>query len=89
MASGIATSQVTVAATTGGTPIVGDRPGRVSSIIINEGTTDVRLGVVGVTTGTGALLAGTKGTALTIPGSSPVYGIVGTGTQVVSVVEVF
>lgn len=81
----IATAQVTVGTTA--TVIAAARAGRRSITIVNEGATDVRLGAAGVTTGTGLLLAGVKGQALTIETAAAVSGIVGTGTQAVSVVE--
>jgi hypothetical protein len=84
-AGGFATNQVTVAGTV--TLIAAARPGRHAVTIINEGTTDVRLGRADVTTGTGALLTGTKGASVTIPTQDAVYGIVAVGSQVVSVAE--
>src|SRR5215467_935509 len=81
----IATGQVTVGATA--TLIAAARPGRVSITIINNGTTDVFLGPSGVTATTGLLLLGIKGTAITISGSAAIYGIVGSGTQIVCFME--
>lgn len=72
---------------TSATQIIAARAGRRAVTIINEGTTDVRFGNVGVTTGNGALLTGTKGSSITLPVTTAVYGIVGTGSQNVSFVE--
>lgn len=86
-ASTLATTQVTVNSTA--TQIVAARTGRDAVIIVNLGTTDVYIGVSGVTTSTGLLLLGTKGAAVSIPTTAAVYGIVGAGTQAVSVMEVY
>lgn len=83
----IATNQVSVDNTAGGTQIVAARAGRQSVVIINHGTTDVYVGATGLTTSTGALLPGVKGAALTITGEAAVFGIVATGSQTVSYVE--
>lgn len=87
MALGIVSSQATVAATE--TLICANRTYRKTITIINEGTTDVRIGGKGVTTGTGALLTGTKGAGITIETGAPIYGIVESGTQAVSVIETY
>ena len=80
--------QVSVATTA--TKIVDAHPTRRVLVIINEGTTDVRLGTSsGVTTSNGALLTGTKGASLSIEGGAAVWAIVGTGTQTVSYLEQF
>lgn len=81
----LATAQVSV--TTSATQIAASRAGRRSITIINEGTTVVRLGVSGVTTGTGAYLAGVAGASVTLETEAAVYGIVGSGTQTVSCIE--
>jgi hypothetical protein len=83
----IATAQVTV--TTGNVSVVAARAGRASVTIINLGTVDVWLGVTGVSTSTGILLLGVKGSAVTIPTSAAVFGTVGSGTQAVAVLESF
>ena len=44
-------------------------------VLVQEGSTDIRIGDVNVTTGTGLLLLGTKGSALSLPTSAAVYGI--------------
>ena len=85
----IATNQILVGTTAGGTLIAAARIGRNAVTITNLGTTDVYIGASGVTTGTGALLVGTKGASITIPTSAALYGIVGAGTQAVSFVDTF
>ena len=85
----IATAQVTVATTAGGTLIAAARPGRNAITVVNEGTTVVRLGTEGVTTATGALLPGVAGASFTLPFQGDLYGIVAAGTQLVSVVETY
>lgn len=83
----IATAQVTVG--TAATVIAAARAGRRSITIVNEGTTDVRLGGAGVTSANGLLLAGIKGQQLTIETAAAISGIVATGTQPVSLIENF
>lgn len=72
---------------TSATLIIAARTGRRAVTIINEGATDVRFGNSNVTTGNGALLTGTKGSTVTLPVATAVYGIVGTGSQNVSFIE--
>jgi len=81
----IRTSKVTVGTTV--TLLAASRPGRTQLILINEGTTDVRIGNKAVTSSTGALLSGVKGQTLVLETGSDVYGIVGAGTHAVSVIE--
>jgi len=85
----LASAQVAVDTTLGGTQIVAARAGRQATTIVNLGTTDVYLGVSGVTTGTGLLLLGVKGAAITIPGAAAIFGIVGAGSQTVSYLEAY
>ena len=86
MAGGYNTGQATVATTA--TVIAPARPGRKTITIANSGTTDVYIGGAAVTTSTGFLLhTGTKGAGFTFGTEGPVYGIVGSGTQVVSYLE--
>lgn len=82
----IATAQVSVG--TASTQIVAARAGRGSVKITNLGTTDVYIGVSGVTSTTGDLLPGTKGASITIPTNAAVFGVAGTA-QSVSVMEVY
>lgn len=83
---GLATAQVSVGTTA--TQIVAARAGRGSVKITNLGTTDVFIGVAGVTATTGDLLPGTKGASIVIPASVAVFGVAATA-QTVSVMEVF
>ena len=83
----VASGQVTVAATP--TLIAPARPGRSAITIVQEGTTVVRLGGANVTTSNGVPLAGTQYSSFTIDGGGAVYGIVATGTQLVSYIECF
>lgn len=83
----IATNQVSVG--TSATLLAARRVPRGTIQITNLGTVDVFVGGPGVTTSNGHLLAGVKGTTITLPTGSAVYAIVGTGTQSVSIVEVF
>lgn len=81
----IANGQVSV--TTSSTQVVAARATRKAVRITNLGTTDVFIGVTGVTTTTGDLLVGTKGASVTIFTSAAVFAVVGTGTQSVSFME--
>lgn len=82
----IATAQVSVGTTS--TQVVAARAGRGSVKITNLGTTDVFIGVTGVTTTTGDILPGTKGASITIPTNAAVFAVAATA-QTVSVMEVF
>lgn len=84
-AATIATNQVSVGASA--TLIVTANASRKRVTIVQHGTTDVYLGGSGVTTSTGALLAGTKGNQLIFRGDDAIYGIVASGTQTVSYTE--
>jgi hypothetical protein len=89
-AGAIATAQVSVANLA--TLIAAARTGppgtgRVAITIENSGTTDVFIGLSNVTTGTGILLPGVKGAALTIPTTAAVYGITASASQTVTVLE--
>lgn len=82
------TGQVSVDATAD--QIIPQRNGRGGVLITNLGTTDVWLGFdAGVTTGTGDLLLGTKGTAKFIPTIAAIYGVTGGGTANLSYIEVY
>lgn len=85
----IATGQVSVDTTTGGKLIAAERAGRGRIILINGGTSDVFIGLQGITTTTGALLAGVKGQTLTLQTEAAIYGIVGSSTEPVSYIEEF
>jgi hypothetical protein len=81
----VVSGQVTVGATA--TQIAHARPGRRSILIVNEGTTAVRIGPPGVTTGNGVLLPGAVGASIRLEGGGAVYGIVASGSQAVSFIE--
>lgn len=85
--SSIANDQVSV--TTTSATVVASRAGRRSLLIVNHGTTDVYLGTGTVTTSNGLLLKGTAGASVSIPTSAAVNGVVASGTQTVSYLEVF
>lgn len=85
--STIATSQVSVATTS--TQVVAARALRGSVKITNLGTTDVFIGVTGVTTTTGDLLPGTKGASITVPTNAAVFAVASGAAQTVSVMEVY
>lgn len=85
MAGGYNTGQVTVG--TSATLIAAARAGRKDIVIVTHGATDVYLGGPNVTTSTGSLLVGSKGTGFTITSEAAVYGVVSAGTQTVSYVE--
>ncbi|HWE98701.1 MAG TPA: hypothetical protein VG248_02790 [Caulobacteraceae bacterium] len=83
----IATAQVTVAATA--TLIAAARPDRQQITVVNGSTVKVYVGGSAVTTGTGVELYGAEGASLSLGYTGPIYGIVATGTEAVSVVEVY
>lgn len=83
----VATAQVSVASTA--TLVAAARAGRGAVIVTNLGAVAVYLGAAGVTTTTGTLLPGVVGASVTIPTSAAVYGVDATGTQAVSVAEVY
>jgi len=79
------TSQVSV--TGSATLIVAANPSRSSVVITQLGTTDVYVGASAVTTTTGDLLTGTKGTAKTYTTTAAIYGITSGSAQSVSYFE--
>lgn len=81
----IDTGQVTVSTTA--TLILAANGERHDATLVNLGTTDVYIGDSEVTTSTGVLLLGTKGTALTLNTRAAIYAIVGSGTQAISYIE--
>ena len=83
----LATGQVNV--TISATQIVPARSGRKEVTIVNNSTIMVYLGGSGVTTSTGLLLAGVAGQGITITGGAAVYGIVASGSEPVSFLEVY
>jgi hypothetical protein len=82
-----AVTQVTIGTTA--TSLLAARAGRFGVLITNLGTTAVFLGIAGVTTVNGALLPGVVGASKTIPVTGAVFGIVASGSQIVSVEEYF
>lgn len=82
----VTSGQTIVAATA--TIIVAARADRRSVTIVQGGNADIFLGGPTVTTTTGLLLLGTKGSAVTLDTTAAVYGIVATATQPVSFAEV-
>ena len=87
-APNLAVGQISVATTA--TQIVAARAGRRTLTIITESTTAVRMGPVGVTTGTGILLPGTANTGFTVNGfTGALYGITASGTEAVSFLETY
>jgi len=87
----IATGQVSVATTVGGTQIVAARAGRKSVTIRNlTGSDKIYVGNSGLTGANGALGAlAVVGDGITIDGSQAIYGIVATTAQTVSYLENF
>lgn len=86
-AASFAPGQVSVAVTA--TQIVAARATRRSVLIVQHGTTAVYVGGSGVTTSNGLLVVGAAGSRVGVPTAGAVYGIVGTGTQTVSYMEVY
>jgi hypothetical protein len=87
MSSSFNTNQVTVGATA--TLIVAQNVGRKAVVITNLGITPVYLGSnSSVTATTGQILPGTVGASISIPSTSAVYGIVASGSQAVSFLDV-
>ena len=83
----VTSSQATLSTTA--SLVVAARPGRTQTTFINHSSIDVYLGPSGVTAANGILLAGTKGTQITIPGGAALYGIAASGTPAVGVVEAY
>lgn len=83
----IATSQVSVAITA--TSVCPARAARNVCTITMTGAVDAFCGPSGVTTATGSLLLGTKGSQVNIPTVAQVFCIVATGSASVSVMETF
>jgi hypothetical protein len=85
----LATNQVTVNTTVGGTLIAASRASRSSITITNLGTTAVYIGNTGLTTTNGAFLPGIVGASITLDTTAAVYGIVAAGSQALSFVETY
>lgn len=86
-AGSIVTGQVTVASTA--TQIAAERSARKGIVIINNGTSDVYIGTSGVTTSNGLLLLGVKGASIVMETTAAVYGIVASGTNDVTYMEIY
>jgi hypothetical protein len=86
-ASNIVTNQVSVG--TSATQIVAARANRRSVLIVQEGTTLVRVGGSSVTTSTGIPLPGVQYSELSLDGGAAIYGIVASGTAIVSYAECY
>ena len=80
------TAQVAAAATA--TQLAPARQNRIACILTMIGDANAFIGGSAVTTSTGALLLGTAGTQMTIPGSDAIYGIVASSTETISVLEI-
>ena len=79
------TGQYTASATAG--VLIAANPQRTSILITNIGTVDVYVGAAGVTTGTGHLLPGVKGSSLSIPTRDAISVVTASSTSVLSYVE--
>ena len=86
-ASTIGTNQGS--ATTTSAQAIPARAGRQSVTLVNESTTVIRYGAAGVSTATGAYLAGVVGASVTINTAAAVHAVVATGTAAFSYVEVY
>lgn len=73
--------------TTSAAQVVAAQPTRRSVTIVNLSSIDVYVGNTGVTTSTGQLLLGTKGTALTLETATAVFAVAASGTPTVSYLE--
>ena len=82
-----ATTQVTLA--TSATLILAARANRIAVTIETLGTSASYIGGVTVTTSTGVPLLAVAGASITIPTQAAVYGVVGSGTQVVGAFETY
>lgn len=85
--SNIATGQFSCGTTAA--QAVAARTGRRNVLLIQEGTTLVRIGASSVTPSTGAPLPGTAYSAMTIDGSAAVFCVTGSGSQTISYVETY
>lgn len=82
-----ATNQTVVS--TSATLLIEARNGRRGVLITNLSTKDVWIGNDTVTNSTGALLLGTRGTALFVPTQSAIYAIVDSATATVGIMETY
>lgn len=82
----ISTGQVTLTSTA--TRIVGPSKDRDGVLVVKHGSQDAYLGCSTVTTTTGVLLAGDCGIHMIYPTTDALYGVLTTGTLVVSYLEI-
>jgi hypothetical protein len=84
----ISTTQVSVGATP--TLLAERRNSRRSILVVNVGgSSAVYLGTESITTATGSYIPAVDGASVSIPTTGRLYGVVTTGTQTVSVMEVY
>lgn len=83
--SSINTGQISVGASS--TLILAANTSRIAITVINNGTTNVFIGLTGVATTTGHLLVGIAGYPMKIRSSAAIYGIAASGSQSVSYLE--
>lgn len=83
----LSTGQVTLTSTAG--QIVGSRKTRDGVMFIKHGSRDTYLGCSNVSTTNGMLFAGTCSAYIILPTTDSVYGVVATGEEVVSYIEIF
>lgn len=81
------TNQVLIG--TSPTQIVAQRASRVAVIVIQHGANDVFLGDANVKTTNGLLLSGNKGASQVVGVTKELFGVVSSGTQTISFMEVF
>jgi hypothetical protein len=86
-APNLGTAQVNVGATP--TLLAAARPTRRSIVITNHGATVVFVGDAAVSISTGLKLLGQDGAAVSLDTTGAVYAIVGSGSQLVSLMETF
>lgn len=79
------TNQISVGSVS--TLIIAANASRKRLVLTNMGTTNVFIGNIGVTIGTGQLLLGIAGYVIPLYFTGAVYGIVGTGTQTIAYLE--
>ena len=90
-AGSLATNQVSVPNTAGGTLIVAARPTRKSVLVINlTGTDTLYIGNTGLTTGTGLPIVAIPGAGAEIDTTAAIYGIIAGGAaQTVGFLETY
>jgi len=87
-AGALAGGPVTVDTTVGGVLLIAPRGARRTVTLVNRGTTPVYYRQTqDVTTGNGWRLPGIDGASVTLNFTGALYGIVGTGSQAIDVIE--